>query len=67
MHQLLNSLNFGGPDLAASLCERRAMRWTARELNRADAPKDHRSTTSQWHHQYLVRILNNTKYNGIWP
>jgi site-specific DNA recombinase len=47
--------------------ERRPLRWLSRELNHLDAPKDHRATTKHWHHQYLVRLLSNRKYIGIWP
>jgi DNA invertase Pin-like site-specific DNA recombinase len=46
--------------------ERRGLRWIARELNRLGAPKDHRSTTPLWHHQYLPRLLRNRKYIGFW-
>ncbi len=35
--------------------ERRSIRWIARELNRLGAPKDHRSSTKAWRHQYVVR------------
>lgn len=31
--------------------ERRSMRWITRTLNKSGAPKDHRSSTSKWHHQ----------------
>jgi len=47
--------------------ERRAIRWIVRELNRRNAPKDHRATTPGWHHNYVRRILSNQKYIGIWP
>jgi hypothetical protein len=47
--------------------ERRSLRWIARELNRLGAPKDHRSSTKIWRHQYLTRLLKNRKYIGIWP
>jgi len=47
--------------------ERRGLRWITRELNRLGAPKDHRSTTKQWHHQYLPRLLRNRKFVGVWP
>ena len=46
-------------------------RWSlwqiTRELNRLGAPKDHRSTTPNWRHQYLTRLLQNRKYIGEWP
>lgn len=47
--------------------EGRSIRWITRELNRLNAPKDHRSTTKPWHHQYVSRLLENRKYIGIWP
>jgi len=47
--------------------ERRSLRWIARELNRRDAPKDHRSSTKHWRHQYLPRLLSNEKVLGRWP
>lgn len=47
--------------------ERRTLRWIARELNRLQAPKDHRATTKGWHHSYLTRLLKNRKYVGMWP
>lgn len=47
--------------------ERRSIRWIVAELNRLHAPKDHRSTTPTWKHGYVVRLLANRKYIGIWP
>ena len=47
--------------------DRRSLRWIARELNRLDAPKDHRATTKNWRHQYLPRLLSNRKYKALWP
>jgi len=47
--------------------ERRSLRWIARELNRLDAPKDHRSSKKHWRHQYLPRLLSNEKVLGRWP
>ena len=38
-----------------------------RELNRLKAPKDHRSTSDEWHHNLVVGILSNEKYIGNWP
>lgn len=38
----------------------------ARELTRLGAPKDHRSTTKGWHHEYVRRVLRNEKYVGVW-
>ena len=47
--------------------ERLSLREITRELNRLGAPKDHRSTTPQWRHQYLSKLLQNRKYIGDWP
>jgi DNA invertase Pin-like site-specific DNA recombinase len=47
--------------------ERRSLRWIARELNRLEAPKDHRARKKYWLHQYLPRLLRNRKYIGAWP
>jgi len=38
----------------------------ARELTKLDAPKDHRSSTKGWHHEYVKRVLRNEKYIGVW-
>ncbi|MDR2440932.1 MAG: recombinase family protein [Planctomycetaceae bacterium] len=46
--------------------ENRSLQWIAKELTRLDVPKDHRATTSQWHHNIVHRILSNKKYLGIW-
>ncbi|HUR55391.1 MAG TPA: recombinase family protein, partial [Gemmataceae bacterium] len=47
--------------------DRRSLGWIARELTRQKAPKDHRSTTPEWRQQYVVGVLENRKYIGIWP
>lgn len=47
--------------------ERRPIRWITRELNRLNAPKDHRSSTPKWRHSYVARLLANRKYVGDWP
>jgi DNA invertase Pin-like site-specific DNA recombinase/transposase len=47
--------------------ERRTLRWITQELNRMQAPKDHRASTKGWRHQYLPRLLKNRKYIGDWP
>lgn len=47
--------------------ETRSIRWITRELNRLGAPKDHRATTKEWRHQYVSKLLANTKYIGMWP
>jgi DNA invertase Pin-like site-specific DNA recombinase len=49
------------------VAERQSLRWIARELNRLQAPKDHRATTKGWHHTYVTRLLKNRKYVGWWP
>ena len=46
---------------------RQSIRWITRELNKRGAPKDHRSTTPDWHHSYVVKLLESPKYVGIWP
>lgn len=46
--------------------ERRSLAWITRELTRRQAPKDHRATTPQWRQSYVVRLLRNTKYIGLW-
>lgn len=46
--------------------ERRSMRWITQELNKNNAPKDHRSSTEKWHHQQLRGVLTNRKYIGEW-
>jgi site-specific DNA recombinase len=46
--------------------ERRSITWIAKELTRRNAPKDHRSTTSGWHPQYVRKVLTNRKYIAIW-
>ncbi len=38
-----------------------------RKLNHLKAPKDHRSSSQEWHHDLVVSILSNSKYIGIWP
>jgi DNA invertase Pin-like site-specific DNA recombinase len=47
--------------------DKKPLRWIARELNRHQAPKDHRATTPQWYHQILLGLLSNRKYVGLWP
>jgi hypothetical protein len=46
--------------------EMRSMTWIARELNRLNAPKDHRSTTKDWYARLVRRVLTNEKYVGYW-
>jgi DNA invertase Pin-like site-specific DNA recombinase len=46
--------------------DRRSLRWIARELNKAGAPKDHRSSTPHWHHIQVAGLLANRKYIGWW-
>lgn len=47
--------------------ERQSLDWIARELTRRQAPKDHRATRPNWHHDYVKRVLRNRKYVGVWP
>ncbi len=47
--------------------EERSIGWIVRELNRLNAPKDHRSTTKDWYHELVVNLLMREKYIGIWP
>jgi DNA invertase Pin-like site-specific DNA recombinase len=47
--------------------ERRSLRWIAQELNRRNAPKDHRAKTRHWRHQAVTQLLKNPKYIGVWP
>ena len=47
--------------------ERREIAWIVRELNRLNAPKDHRSTTPTWRHPLVLGVLKNRKYIGVWP
>lgn len=47
--------------------ERRSISWIVRKLNELNAPKDHRSTTPDWHHTLVTELLSRTKYIGIWP
>jgi len=47
--------------------EKRTLDWITRELTRQNAPKDRRSKTPGWHHDYVKRVLRNQKYIGIWP
>ena len=46
--------------------ERRGQSWIAKELNRLQAPKDHRSTTKHWTHQLVTALLERSKYIGLW-
>jgi len=47
--------------------DHRSLRWITRELNRRRAPKDHRATTKDWHHQQVAGLLGRVKYVGSWP
>ncbi|MGY8771631.1 MAG: recombinase family protein [Pirellulales bacterium] len=38
-----------------------------KNLNKLNAPKDHRSTTEYWDHEMVTRTLSSVKYIGIWP
>ena len=46
--------------------DRLAINQIVRRLNEQRAPKDHRSSTSGWHHNYVLNILRNEKYIGVW-
>lgn len=46
--------------------DRRSISWIVRELNRLEAPKDHRSTTTSWRSQLVVGALRSEKYTGNW-
>ncbi|MDR0609655.1 MAG: recombinase family protein [Planctomycetaceae bacterium] len=46
--------------------ENKSLQWIAKELTRLNIPKDHRATTTSWHHAIVRRILSNRKYLGIW-
>lgn len=41
--------------------ERQSIRWIVKELNRLKAPKDHRSSMSEWEHGLVVEKLTNEK------
>ncbi len=47
--------------------ERRSIRRITAELNRLNAPKDHRSFKPLWHIVQVRRVLANEKYVGRWP
>lgn len=47
--------------------ENRSIGWIVKQLNANGAPKDHRSTTSNWHHALVAGQLAREKYVGIWP
>lgn len=38
-----------------------------KRLNHLKAPKDHRSSSKEWHHDLVVNLLSNPKYVGDWP
>ncbi len=46
--------------------EKQSIRWITRKLNALKAPKDHRATTPEWHHQQVALLLANEKYVGVW-
>ena len=47
--------------------EQRSLGWIARKLNELGAPKDHRSSTADWHHALVRNLLRREKYIGRWP
>ncbi|WP_232102289.1 recombinase family protein [Gimesia chilikensis] len=38
-----------------------------KKINHLKAPKDHRSSSKEWHHDLVVNLLSNPKYIGDWP
>jgi len=49
------------------VADRRPAAWIARELTRLGCPKDHRATKAPWRACYVVKLLRNPKYVGLWP
>jgi site-specific DNA recombinase len=47
--------------------EGRSISWIFGELNRRNAPKDHRSTTPNWRHELVTNLMKSPKYIGVWP
>jgi site-specific DNA recombinase len=48
------------------VAERCTISWITRELNRRNAPKDHRATTSHWTPALVAGVLACRKYIGEW-
>lgn len=48
------------------VCEQRSIQWIVRELNRMNAPKDHRASRSKWSRKNVLSVLGNAKYVGLW-
>ena len=46
--------------------ERGTIGWIVNELNRLQAPKDHRSTTTAWAYGLVIGVLRSPKYIGRW-
>ena len=46
--------------------ERRTIGWIVNELNRLQAPKDHRSTTTAWAYGLVIGVLRSPKYICQW-
>ncbi len=46
--------------------ERMSMQGIADKLTQLEVPKDHRASTTGWHHDYVKRILTREKYIGKW-
>ena len=46
--------------------DRRTIGWIVSELNRLQAPKDHRSTTPAWAYGLVISVLRSQKYIGRW-
>jgi len=48
--------------------ESRSLYWIAKELNRVNAPRDHRASSSKgWTITCVVHVLENSKVIGLWP
>lgn len=47
--------------------DNRSIRWIVKRLNAEKAPKDHRSSTPNWHHALVTGLLAREKYIGVWP
>ncbi|AMV19202.1 recombinase family protein [Planctomyces sp. SH-PL14] len=46
--------------------ENRDIQWIVRELNELQVPRDHRATNTHWDHSSVRRLLESTKYIGLW-
>lgn len=42
--------------------------WITKQLNRLNAPRDHRASSSRgWTTTCVIHVLENVKYTGLWP